>query len=85
MEFIRTLREKHQTSRQNDIMKMAEDLITISDFDDTLYIAYQGTPLIPVKDEWTSHEIVEELHKVRQNYVNSKLKDEGLLKIAAVL
>lgn len=85
MEFIRTLREKHQTSRQQDIMRMAEDLITVQDFDKTLYIAYQGTPLVPIKDEWTSKEIVSELTKVRQNYINVKMKEQGLLKIAAAL
>lgn len=85
MKFIRTLREKHQTKREEEIYQMAEDYITVQDFADSLYIAYQGTPLVPVKEEWTSKEIVLELAKVRKNFVNSKLKEQGLLKIAAVL
>lgn len=74
MELIRTLREKSQTRKEAEIYKQAEDLITLSDFDNSIYIAYAGTPLVPIKDEWTSKEIVEELSKLRQNYINSKLK-----------
>jgi hypothetical protein len=84
MEFIRTLRERHQTARQEEIMKQAEDLITLSDFDSSLYIAYQGTPLVPIQEEWTSKDIVQELQKVRQNYINSKMKEFNLSKIAAL-
>lgn len=74
MEFIRTLKEKSQTKREENIRKQAEDLITLSDFDSSLYIAYQGTPLVPIKEEWTSKEIVQELDKIRQNFINSKIK-----------
>ena len=74
MEFIRTLREKHQTKLQEDIHRQSEEVITLSDFDSSLYIAYNGTPLVPIKEEWTSKQIIEELAKIRQNYINSKLK-----------
>ena len=84
MELIRTLREKSQTRREEEIHKMAEDYITVQDFADNLYIAYQGTPLVPIKEEWTSKEIVLELNKVRQNFINARLKENGL-RIAAVL
>ena len=74
MELIRTLREKIQTKKQEEIQKQAEETITLSDFDNSIYIAFAGTPLVPIKEEWTSKEIVEELYKLRQNYINSKLK-----------
>jgi hypothetical protein len=74
MELIRTLREKSQTKKQEEIQKQAEETITLSDFDNSIYIAFAGTPLVPIKEEWTSKEIVEELYKLRQNYINSKLK-----------
>lgn len=74
MEFIRTLREKHQTKLQEDIHRQSEEVITLSDFDSSLYIVYNGTPLVPIKEEWTSKQIIEELAKIRQNYINSKLK-----------
>lgn len=85
MEFIRTIREKHQTARQEEIMKQAESLITLSDFDSSLYIAYQGTPLVPIEENWTSVEIVQKLKKLRENYINSKMKEFNLSKIAAAL
>lgn len=72
MELIRTIREKQQTRHQQDIQHQAECLITLSDFADELYIAYNGTPLIPIEPSWTSKEIVAELTKIRQNYINSR-------------
>jgi hypothetical protein len=75
MELIRTLREKSQTKRQADIHRQAEETITLSDFDSQLYIAYAGTPFVPIQEDWTSKQIVEELAKLRQNYCNAKMKD----------
>lgn len=75
MEFIRTLREKSQTRHQVELQRQAEDFITLSDFDSSMYIAYQGTPLIPISEDWTSKEILQELYKIRQNFINSKTKD----------
>lgn len=74
MEFIRTLRNKHQTARQNDIAMQAEARIRVSDFDNTLFIAFDGTPLVPIEKDWTTKEIVQQLSIMRNNYINSKLK-----------
>ena len=73
MELIRTIREKSQTKKEENLTKQAEYIITLSDFADSLYIAYEGTPLLPIKEEWTSKEILQELTKIRQNYIKSKL------------
>ena len=78
MELIRTLREKSQTRKEEDIRRLSEELITLADFDSSLFIAYQGTPLVPIEESWTSKEIFEELNKVRQNYIKSKKKAQGL-------
>ena len=74
MEFIRTIREKHQTARQNDIALQAEARIRVADFDNTLFIAFDGTPLVPIEKEWTTKEIVNQLSIMRNNYINSKLR-----------
>jgi hypothetical protein len=84
MEFIRTLREKSQTKRQEEIEKMAEETITLKDFDNSLFIAYNGTPLAPVEPSWTTKEIVQQLSVFRQNFINSKMKENGI-RIAATL
>lgn len=72
MEFIRTIKERHKTHRQKEIQRQAEDTITLSDFCNNLYIAYQGTPLVRINESWTSKEIIEELAKLRQNFINSR-------------
>lgn len=74
MEFIRTLRDKHQTAKQNDIAMQAEARIRVSDFDNTLFIAFDGTPLVPIEKDWTTKEIVQQLSIMRNNYINSKMK-----------
>lgn len=85
MELIRTLRERSQTHRQAEIERMAEDIIQLSDFDNQIYIAYNGTPLVAVDSSWTSKEIILELSKLRNNFVNSRMKESGLTRIAAAL
>ena len=55
-------------------MRQAEDKIYLSDFDNNLYIAYDGTPLIPIQEDWLPQDIITELSKIRQNYVNNKMK-----------
>lgn len=75
MEFTRTIKEKQVTRHQDDLMRQAEDVIKVKDFDSDLYIAYSGTPLIPIKEDWTSKEIIQELTRLRTNYVSSKMKD----------
>jgi hypothetical protein len=85
MEFIRTIREKSQTRREEEIQRMAEETITLSDFESQLYIAYLGTPFVPINEDWSSKQIIEELAKLRQNFINARMKERGLTKLTAVL
>ena len=77
MGFIKTLREKSQTRKEEDIRRQSEELIRVSDFDDGLYIAYNGVSLVPIEKEWTTKEIIQELTTLRTNYVNSKMKQSS--------
>lgn len=85
MELIRTIRQKQQTARQASIQQQAEDTITVSDFDNELFIAYNGVPFVPIEKTWTSVEILAKLSMLRENFVRAKLKECGLPKIAAAL
>ena len=85
MEFIRTIREKHRTARQMEIQQLAEDTITVQDFDDSLYIAYNGTPLAPIDPSWTTKEIIQQLTIFRTNFINGRMKENGLHRVAAAL
>ena len=70
MEFIRTIREKSQNKREE-----AESRIRIVDFDTTLYIAYDGTPLVAIEKNWATDKIIEKLSDIRQNYIKSRTID----------
>lgn len=85
MEFIRTLREKQRTSRQNDIIQEAHDSICLDDFDGKIFIAYNGTPLIPVEEKWTQKEILAKLEDTRNGYINYKTKQLNQFKSALFL
>lgn len=75
MELIRTIRKRYQDSKHEDIRRQAERYITIDDFDDSLFIACNGIPLVPIEKQWTTKEIVEELTLLRQNYVKAMTTD----------
>ena len=75
MEFIRTLKGKQVIKHEDDLMQLAESKIYLSDFDSSLYIAYEGTPLIPIKEDWTPQDIIKELSKLRQSYVKGQMKN----------
>lgn len=75
MGFLRNLIEGSPTQQEERILKMAEEVITLSDFDSSMYIAYNGTPFVPINENWTSKQIMEELGKLRQNYINVKKKE----------
>jgi hypothetical protein len=89
MEFIRTLfktdPEKQETKRQNTLRQQAEELITVTDFADSLYIAYNGTPLAPIDPSWTTKEIVQQLSIFRNNFINSKMDELHHPRVAAML
>ena len=75
MEFTRTIKEKQVTKHQDDLMKQSEEKVCISDFNNNLFISYEGVPLVLIEEDWTPKQIVEELSKLRCNYVKSKMKD----------
>ena len=89
MEFIRTLfktdPEKQETKRQNTYRQQAEELITVTDFADSLYIAYNGTPLAPIDPSWTTKEIVQQLSVFRNNFINSRMREVNRPRVAVML
>lgn len=83
--LFKTLKEKDRKRRKESIERLAGDIIHLSDFEDGIYIAYDGTPLVPIDPSSTPAEILSELSKVRNNFINSRMKEYGLTKIAAAL
>lgn len=74
MEFFKKLREKSQSKLMEDIQERSKEVITLTDFDSSIYIAYNGTSLVEIDKNWTSDEILQELSKLRNNYINSNMK-----------
>lgn len=85
MEWLRTFRERQQSSKQTNITLQAHECICLDDFDGKIYIAYNGTPMIPVEDTWTQKEILSKLDETRKGYINYKMKQLNQPKVAAIL
>lgn len=73
MELIRTIRERSQTRREQDVQQEMQSRIAVLDFADSLYIAYDGVPLVLIQEDWTPKDILERLNSMRQVAANSKL------------
>lgn len=82
MKIFETIKQKRKAAKEQAIYGRAEEIIRIADFDNNLYIAFAGTPLIPIGKDYTSIQILEELYKLRSNYINTHLKRPN---IAAML
>lgn len=74
MEFIRSLKQKQQIAQQNNIIEQAHSSICLEDFDNMIYIAYNGAPLIPVESNWTQKEILSKLEETRNSFIRYKQK-----------
>lgn len=73
-EIFKAIKKKQQASRHNSIIQQAHSCICLDDFDNKVYIAYNGTPLIPVEDNWTQKEILNKLEDTREGYIAFRLK-----------
>lgn len=85
MEFIKTIREKHRASQQNCINEQAHNSICLDDFDDKIFISYNGTPLIPIEESWTQKEILAKLTQIRNSYTAFKMAQANMPMATAAL
>ena len=77
MEFIRTIRAKHQASVDASIQKQAEDFIRVEDFAGSLFIGFNGTPLVDIQEDWTVADVLKKLDAVRENYIHYRKEEEA--------
>lgn len=76
--LIKRFKNRQITKRKKEICQQANDFITITDFGDQLFIAYQNIPLVPIQKSWTSEEILQQLSITRNNYINAEYIRNGL-------
>lgn len=49
--------------------------IRLKDFDNELYIAANGVPLLPIPSDWTASQIIQRLTELREGYMKYGLKN----------
>lgn len=74
MKLLRTIKQKQQTAREEGFQEEAKRTITLDSFEDTLYIAYSGVPLIEIKENWTPKSIINKLSELRHHFVESRMR-----------
>ena len=75
MEFLNNWKEKSHQRREEEVKVMANEFITLADFENKLYVAFQGNPLIVIDENLSASDILKKLQEIRNNYINSKLND----------
>lgn len=76
MEFINNwynnMLERKQVNYNEALKDEARTKYTIKEFQNTLFIAFEGVPIIGFQPETTVKEILERLHHLQENYVKYK-------------
>lgn len=72
MNIFAKLKQDRREAKERELTRQAHQRIGVRDFEGSLYIAYDGTPLVPVKDEWTPKDIVDKINILRDNYVKGR-------------
>lgn len=53
----------------------SRSVIKVKDFENELYIAVNGVPLLPIPQDWTASQILERLSSLREGYSKNTLKN----------
>ena len=75
MEIFATIKARRKKAKEKEVMSQARRRIEVSDFEDKLYIAYDGTPVFPIEENWTTKEIMQRLFELRANYIKAKMSE----------
>lgn len=77
MNFFSNWKENQKAKQQLGIKEEAIARITLTDFDNKIFISIGGIPLIEMDKEWKTEEIISKLTTLRTNYVNSQVKENN--------
>lgn len=72
-ESVKDWQEQSRLKREKEVKRMAKELITLSDFAGSLYVAFGDNPLVALDGKTTAAEAVGKLAEIRANFIASKL------------
>jgi hypothetical protein len=75
MELIRNIKLKRLSMKQKSMFQESRMAVRVKDFENELYIAIDGLPLLPIPNDWTASQILERLNNLREGYVNYLTKN----------
>ena len=61
--------------KQKSMMQESRMAIKVKDFENELYIAIDGIPLLPIPNDWTASQILEKMNTLREGYMNYSRKN----------
>lgn len=74
-EWLEGRREQSRRKRAEEVKRAAVELVTLSDYAGSVYVAFAGNPLFALSEKTTMAEAVEKLNDIRANYIVAKLND----------
>ena len=75
MELRRTIKKKIVSSKEKSMDLESRSVIRVKDFDNELYIAVNGVPLLPIDSNWTASQIIDRLNDLRDGYMTYRIKN----------
>lgn len=75
MEIFARIKARRKKQKEREVTSQSRRRIEVSDFEDKLYIAYDGTPVFPIEENWTTKEIMGRLYELRANYIKAKMSE----------
>ena len=70
-------KQNRQEAKERKLTRQARQRIGVQDFEKKLYIAVDGTPLVPVEPQWTTKDIIERIDNMRSNYVKGRKSESA--------
>ena len=77
MKLFSNFFKNRQEAKERELTRQARQRIGVQDFEDELYIAYDGTPIFPIDKDWTPEQIIKRLQTFRSNYVKGRKSESS--------
>ena len=66
---------KRISMKEKQMYLESRSAIKVKDFENELYIAVNGVPLLPIPQDWTAAQILEKLRNLRDGYTGYQMKN----------
>lgn len=85
MEFLNNYRQNRKASVLKGIKEEADRMYSVIEYDNSLYYAFNGVPMVGIPDDTPAKEILEKWQGFKKSYIDYKKEHNSSLNLAAAL